>query len=102
MSEPDEEVPFFGQKMRRDWAEMLERTQHKVAYVVDGTSYARIPYGSETFRVPIEATYTPCRHCSTIFGKFHEPLCDYEQCPVCNWQSMSCDCQLDTSEPGQP
>lgn len=91
---------FFGQRMRRDWAEMLERTQEQAAYVVDGVSFPRIPHGSETFRQPTEAASTPCRHCSTIFGKLHEPRCDYEQCPVCNWQSMSYDCDLVRSEPG--
>jgi len=91
----DNEVTFFGQRMPRDWADMLEHSQRRVAYIVDAEQYVRIPYGSETFRAPIEATSTPCRHCSTIFGKLHEPRCDYEQCPKCGRQSMSCDCEYD-------
>ena len=91
----DEYVTFFGQRMTREWAEMLQATQRKESYVAEGKSYRRIPYGSETFRNPREAATEPCRHCSTIFGKLHEPRCDYEQCPKCNWQSMSCDCVFD-------
>jgi hypothetical protein len=94
----DEHVTFFGQRMTRDWAEMLQKTQQRVAYVAEGTKYWRIPYGSETFRNPAEAASQPCRHCSTILGKLHEPQCDYEQCPKCNWQRMSCDCVFEDEE----
>jgi len=91
----DDRVVFFGQEMPRDWADMLARTQARTHYVSEGVSYARLPYGSETFRAPVEAASQPCRHCCTIFGKLHEPMCDYEQCPKCNWQIMSCDCSFD-------
>jgi hypothetical protein len=91
----DDVVTFFGQQMRRDWAEMLARTQRRVAYVSQGRSYPRVEYGAETFRDAKEAASQPCRHCCTILGKLHEPMCDYEQCPKCNWQRMSCDCEFD-------
>jgi hypothetical protein len=91
----DDYVAFFGQRMRRDWAEMLAETQHRTHYLSNGRPYERIPYGAETFRDPKEAATEPCRHCKTIAWKLHEPRCDYEQCPVCNWQSMSCDCKYD-------
>ncbi len=91
-------VDFFGQQMQRDWAEMLQQAQLETHYAWVGTRYPRIPYGGETFRRPVEAASRPCRHCSTIAGKLHEPLCDYEQCPKCNWQRMSCDCQFEGYE----
>jgi hypothetical protein len=88
-------VRFFGQLMSSDWAQMLEQSQKLVVYAVQGTNYPRVPYGSETFRTPTEAPSKPCRHCRTIFGKLHEPRCDYEQCPRCRGQCMSCDCEFD-------
>jgi hypothetical protein len=90
-----DDVFFFGQHTRREWADMLEATQRRTSYTSEGVAYPRIPYGAETFRQPKEAASTPCRHCSTIFGKLHEPRCDYEQCPKCNLQCMSCDCEFD-------
>lgn len=91
----DDEVEFFGQRMRRDWAEMLEREQQRREYFVEGVPYRRVKYGAETFRDPVEAQSTPCRHCSTVAGQLHESRCDYEQCPKCGYQSMSCDCTYD-------
>lgn len=94
----EDDVTFFGQEMTRDWAEALERTQLHTGYRAEGVTYLRIPYGSETFRDPAEAASTPCRHCSTIAGKLHTPRCDYEQCPKCNRQCMSCDCEFDNED----
>jgi hypothetical protein len=90
----DDIVEFFGQRMTRDWAEMLRASQDESHVVMDGVSYARVPYGSETFRQPVEAEHGPCRHCNTLKGKLHEFNCDYEQCPRCGWQLMSCDCEF--------
>ena len=97
----DEYVNFFGQRMARDYAESLAATQEFVAYVVKGVAYPRVPYGSETFRLSVDAATTPCRHCCTIEGKLHEPLCDYEQCPKCGRQRMSCDCEFDGDVDGE-
>jgi hypothetical protein len=89
-------ITYNGVQMRRDYAESLERAQRKTHYTLNESRYPRIPYGQETFRNPAEAQRQPCRHCSTVFGKLHEPLCDYEQCPVCGGQVMSCDCGIFT------
>lgn len=90
----DDIIEFFGQRMRRDWAEALQAAQDEAHLVSEGKSYPKIPYGSETFRNPSEAERGPCRHCGTIKGKFHTHACDYEQCPKCGWQLMSCDCEF--------
>jgi len=91
--ESDDQVEFFGKWMTREWADALQAWQGISHYVSEGKPFQRIPYASETFRQPLEARQGPCRHCSTILGKLHEPRCDYEQCPVCNGQAMSCDCE---------
>jgi hypothetical protein len=92
MNAPDDIVEFFGQKMTRDWAEALQAAQDETHLVCDGEVYPKIAYGNETFRKPVEADHGPCRHCGTIKGKFHTHACDYEQCPRCGYQMMSCDC----------
>lgn len=84
----------FDQRMTRDWARMLKESQQETHYLADGMRYERVPYGKETFRSPDEAAREPCRHCCTIGGCLHEPGCDYEECPRCNWQIMSCDCEF--------
>jgi hypothetical protein len=72
----------------------LEGSQLLTHYRFEGELYPRMPYGLETFRHPVEAGRMPCRHCGAAEGRLHEPLCDYEQCPVCGGQVMSCDCGI--------
>ena len=76
----------------------LEEAQRLTHYQVEGRRYPRLPYGTETFRTPVEADARLCRHCDASKGQLHEPLCDYEQCPVCHGQVMSCDCDIFTED----
>lgn len=87
MSEPGEET---------EADHYLEECQSLTHYRYEGKLYPRLAYGSETFRHPAEADRQPCRHCDAVKGQLHEPLCDYEQCPVCGGQVMSCDCGIFT------
>ena len=90
----DDTVDFFGQQMPRDWAEMLAESQLETQYRDTDGRYDRIPYGRESFISIANPENMPCRHCNTISGKLHEPGCDYEQCPKCNSQIMTCDCEF--------
>ncbi|MCO5170209.1 MAG: hypothetical protein M9894_28065 [Planctomycetes bacterium] len=92
VSGPEEQVFHFGQWKTKDWADQLDWAQEATHYRHRRRKVARIPYGQETFREPVEASRGPCRHCGTIAGKLHDPGCDYEECPVCRGQVMSCDC----------
>jgi hypothetical protein len=94
MNPPGDIIEFFGQRMRRDWAEALQAAQEERTLVCESENYAKIAYGDETFRDPVESSHGPCRHCGTIKGKVHTHACDYEQCPRCNYQMMSCDCEF--------
>ncbi len=76
----------------------LEEVQSLTHYRYEGELYPRLPYGLETFRDPAEAGHRPCRHWGAVKGQLHEPLCDYEQCPVCGEQVMSCDCSIFTDD----
>jgi hypothetical protein len=71
-------------------------SQARTHYRFDGKLYPWLPYGSETFGAPAPVGRRPCRHCGAVRGQLHEPLCDYEQCPVCGEQVMSCDCGIYT------
>jgi hypothetical protein len=76
----------------------LEESQSLNRYRFEGELYPRLPYGLETFRNPTEAGHRSCRHCGAVKGQLHEPLCDYEECPVCGEQVMSCDCGIFTED----
>ena len=91
MNKPDY-IIFNGLRMRHDYAESLQAAQSFTHYH-DGTQdFARVTYGQETFRNASIAQAQPCPCCSTLLGQLHEPLCEYEQCPKCGRQVMSCDC----------
>ncbi len=76
----------------------LEECQSRTHYRFGGRLYPRLPYGPETFRTPAEAGRQQCRHCGAVKGQFHEPLCDYEQCPACGEQVKSGDCGIFTED----
>ena len=87
-----EYIVYNGIKMRRDYAESLQAAQALTYYHEEGEAFARVPYGEETFWNPVIAQTQPCPCCHTLRGQLHEPLCQYEQCPKCGQQVMSCDC----------
>jgi hypothetical protein len=33
-----------------------------------------------------------CHDCNVEVGNYHHPYCDYEECPGCHQQALSCDC----------
>lgn len=99
-SNASDKVWFFGQWMTRDWAQALAAAQEQSLYRSESELLPRIPFGLEGFRNPENARTEPCRHCGTIFGKLHDPGCDYEECPVCHGQVMSCDCDPTPTNPG--
>jgi hypothetical protein len=76
----------------------LQECQSLTHYRCEGDLYPRLPYGLETFGAPAPVGRRPCRHCGAVRGQLHEPLCDYEQCPVCGEQVMSCDCGIYTED----
>jgi hypothetical protein len=92
-----DKVTYNGVKMRRDYAESLERAQRAVSYRVNGSLVPRIHFGRETYPMVTPGSgLCPC--CSAARGQLHEPLCEREQCPVCKQQVMSCDCDISTDD----
>lgn len=54
----------------------------------------RVPYGEEDLDWGA-ASGLPCGDCGCPPGTFHHVGCDVECCPVCGFQSISCECDPD-------
>lgn len=50
----------------------------------DGIERARIPFEEEG----------ACHDCRVLQGEFHHPGCDWERCPKCKGQAISCGCPI--------
>ncbi len=89
----DDPVTYNGKQMRRDRAESLEAAQRKTHYRLVARLFPRIRSGDETY--PMVAPKSGlCSDCAAAQGQLHEPLCDWEQCPICFLQAASCDCEI--------
>lgn len=73
------------------WPEKIRDAQSQVSYIVAGREVPRIRYGDE--ESPCGAEDHPCRDCNVVKGQFHVIGCDFERCPVCGGQAISCDCR---------
>ena len=87
-----------GRREDSEANDYLEECQSLTHYRSEEGAYPRVRYGRETFRDPAEADCKRCRHCGAVKGQLHEPLCDYEQCPVCGNQLMGCGCGIFTED----
>ncbi len=63
----------------------------------DGIPHMRIPYGQEKrHKGPIDTA--PCHDCNVQPGGIHHIGCDWEECPTCGMQVISCSCSDDEEE----
>lgn len=56
----------------------------------DGTVLGPIPYGDPREHMPSDMP--ACPDCAAKHGGFHHPGCDWETCPKCGGQLISCGC----------
>ncbi len=63
---------------------------------VDG-DFDPVLYGSETGKEP-EPPDHRCHDCSALPGHYHHAGCDWEECPRCHEQLISCDCILEEAD----
>jgi len=89
----DDLVTYNGISMRRDYAESLQAAQRQTHYRVAERFIPRIRCGDETYPMTSPGSGL-CSCCSAARGQLHEPLCEREQCPVCEQQVMSCNCDI--------
>ncbi|WP_165794149.1 hypothetical protein [Deinococcus aerius] len=73
-------------------------TGNAVVDYPDGVSLPAIPYGQEGV---VSGNGTEdCHDCAVPLGSHHHPGCDWERCPRCKGQLISCGCLDDEDEVG--
>jgi hypothetical protein len=64
----------------------------------DGRKLDPIPYGGESEAYFSGKNPPNCHDCNAEIGYYHHTGCDWEQCPNCGEQLLSCDCWGETPE----
>ena len=72
-------------------AKRIQQAQACKSYVVDDKIFQRIPYGSESDEM--NAALHVCRDCGVSLGQLHVLCCQFEECPCCHGQAISCLCE---------
>lgn len=65
--------------------------------IVTDENYDPIAYGDEERFVGVPGGYDPtgtCHDCGVRVGEVHHPGCDWEECPICDRQLLSCECTI--------
>ncbi|WP_289354801.1 hypothetical protein [Paenibacillus sp. S-12] len=68
--------------------EMLD-AQYIIEYIIAGEVFPRIKYGDEPDK---RHSRGRCEDCAVNHGEYHVPGCDWERCPKCLGQAISCGC----------
>lgn len=77
--------------------DMLTAKSCKVTHYndfADGVMRERIRYGANG-----EDASGRCHDCGVVEGGYHHPSCDWEVCPRCRGQALSCECLSDPDDP---
>ena len=77
---------------RRFWLQEIEDAHGEQVYEIEGSIYARVPYGQEYADMGSVAKEQSCHDCAVKEGQLHVPGCDVEICPRCQGQTISCGC----------
>lgn len=62
----------------------------------DGKFFERIRYGMDHLKDNVKNPIR-CHDCAATLGHFHHFGCDWEECPVCEGQLITCGCFDDSS-----
>lgn len=91
----EEFVNFNGVEVHRSWPLELLEAQNVDQLSLRGRLFARYRYGDEPWWKTSEIGDRPfreCHDCAALPGQYHGMACDYEQCPSCQGQLLSCGC----------
>lgn len=101
----EEFVTFNGVEVHRSWPLELLEAQSVDHLFLRGRTFARYRYGDEPWWKTSEIGGRPireCHDCAALPGEFHGTACDFEQCPCCQGQLLSCGCGDDDELGAQP
>lgn len=84
-------VRYQGTEIIKEFPSEILDSQFILSYRINGKDYDRVRWkptlpGTENMN---------CRDCAVIPGQLHTPGCDKEQCPKCEHQWLSCDCEAE-------
>ena len=65
-----------------------------VGIIIEGKTFERIFFGAEP-GYPAVPPDLPCHDCGVHVGGYHHFGCDWERCPQCGGQMISCNCSDD-------
>lgn len=63
-----------------------------VGMIIEGKVFDRIFFGAEPGHPANTPTDLPCHDCGVHVGGYHHFGCDWERCPRCGGQMISCGC----------
>src|SRR5881398_2351804 len=72
-----------------------------VIKVRGGKELQPIRYGSETPKYYEGPNPQHCHDCNAKIGNYHHVGCDWEECPNCEEQLLSCDCEQSETDRSQ-
>jgi len=84
-------VTYQGEHLIKTFPSRIVNAQNVRYYKIGDTYPKRVPYGQESW-YPDKPTESNCHDCGVRVGQLHVSTCDFEQCPGCNGQVLSCQC----------
>lgn len=94
-------LEFNPQALKAYKEDLLESQKNKHFITVKGEIVERIKYGEESQYINDEYnsfSLIYCGDCAAKLGEYHIDGCDWEVCPVCKKQLLTCDCIDDWCE----
>ncbi len=88
-------LEFSPQGLEAFKEDLLESQKNKHFITIKGEKVERIKYGDEPLYINDEFgsfTLNYCGDCAAQLGEYHLDGCDWEVCPVCKKQLLTCDC----------
>ena len=82
MTDDEKRIEYNGRQVLASWPEEVESAQ-KCTHVYFVERLPRTPHQDRE----------PCHDCAVLPGQLHVPGCDWERCPKCGEQAISCPCR---------